>query len=49
MCIYMNHFAIHLKLTQHCTSSILQFLKMIMEHLLVGFVKFSLQSAESGF
>ena len=26
--IYMNHFAVHLKLTQHCKSSLLQFLKV---------------------
>ena len=25
----MNHFAVHKKLTQHCKSTILQFLKMV--------------------
>ena len=25
--LYMNHFAVHLKLTQHCKSTILQLLK----------------------
>ena len=27
MCVYLNHFAKHLKLTQHCKSTVLQFLK----------------------
>ena len=28
VCIYItNHFAVHLKLTQHCKSTVLQFLK----------------------
>ena len=26
--IYLNHFAVHQKLTQHCISPILQFLKV---------------------
>ena len=26
--IYINHFAVHLDLTQHCKAAILQFLKM---------------------
>ena len=28
LCIYLNHSAIHLKLTQHCDSTILQFKKL---------------------
>ena len=28
MYIYMNHFAVHQKLTRHCKSTILQFKKM---------------------
>ena len=27
--IYMNHFAVHLKLTQHCKLTICQFKKMV--------------------
>ena len=28
MYIYMNHFAVHLKLTQYCTSTVLQLKKV---------------------
>ena len=28
MCIYMNHFAVHLTLTQYCTSTVLQLKKV---------------------
>ena len=27
LCIYLNHFALYLKLTQHCKSTVVQFLK----------------------
>ena len=29
MCVYLNHFVVHQKLTQHCKSTILQFKKTV--------------------
>ena len=33
MCVYLNHFAVHLKLTQHCKPTILQFFKKTVQDL----------------